>query len=430
MAGNAETRRIDCGAAVDRISNLPRNLTHLIQDGLPIDEAARTSILSKAWRDIWITYPNLVFDDHFFSQLVSKKVHVVDEQVQLSKVSTTISNILLVHSDPILTFRLTIPPNLPLHRCVDFWIKNISNKGVRTLELCNMAPFSYKIPCSVFSCSVLTHLWLTGCILNPPHNFGGFCKLIDVELVLVKITEDMSFGSQLKRLSLSNCSGVEHLRSHFKNCNNLTELIIIDSEEIDWRLFECTPKMQLNTLEIVLEREANVKKIAVDLDKLFGNMPRINTLTLDGFFLESLERDVALLKRPIATLENLTLGCVRLENLVHTHNALRLIRSFPNLQYLSIILVTDSDDMDSLDPSVLLVDMIPHHLKTVEILEMIGSVTELQFIKLLLASNPSLKWIKLQMDSFEIDDPIKELEIVRELLLFPRASTDAQIIWG
>lgn len=86
--------------------------------------------------------------------------------------------------------------------------------------------------------------------------------------------------------------------------------------------------------------------------------------------------------------------------------------------------------MDSLDPSVLLVDMIPHHLKTVEILEMIGSVTELQFIKLLLASNPSLKWIKLQMDSFEIDDPIKELEIVRELLLFPRASTDAQIIWG
>lgn len=82
--------------------------------------------------------------------------------------------------------------------------------------------------------------------------------------------------------------------------------------------------------------------------------------------------------------------------------------------------------MDSLDPSVLTVDMIPHQLETVEILEMFGSVTELQFVKLLLASSPSLKWIKLQ---FALYDPRKELAILRELLQFPRASTAAQIIW-
>ncbi|KAK1370312.1 hypothetical protein POM88_036404 [Heracleum sosnowskyi] len=437
MASNVKTRRLDCGVAVDRISNLPVHLKHLIQDRLPFDDITRTSILSKVWRDIWIMYPNLVFDDQFFTQLVSRKAPMEDEQVQLSEVSKTISNILLLHSGPILTFHLTVPSYLPFLQCMDVWIKYISNNGVRKLELDNRTPVAYKIPSSVFSCSELTHMWLSMCILNPPLKFEGFCNLITVKLVLVRITGDMSFGSQLKHLSLTNCSGVEYLGSHFTNCNNLTELVIIDSEEIDWRMFECTPKMQLNTLSLLLGRVTlalgrvrNVFKKVIDLEKLFSNMPTIKTLSLDGFFLESLERDAAQLKRPITTLEKLTLECVGFENLVHIRNALFLIRSFPNLRYLRLILATDeysSNDMDSLDPS--LFDMIPPQLKTVEILEMCCSATELQFVKLLLASTPSLKWMKLQMDSFAIFDPAEQLPILQELLQFPRASTAAQIIW-
>lgn len=289
MAGNAKTRRLDCGAPVDRISNLPRDLKHHILDRLPVDDVARTSILSKAWRGIWYMHPHLVFDDLFFSQLVSRKVPTEDQQVQLFEVSRTISNILLVHSGPILTFHLTIPPNLPLHQFMNLWIKNISNNGVRTLELYNRAPVAYKIPSYFFSCSKLTHLWLTKCVLNPPSKFGGFCNLIDVKLVMVVITGDMSFGTQLKQLTLTACSGVEHLGSHFKNCNNLNELMIIDSEEIDWRLFECictTPRMELNTLGLALGKAIDVMKKVINLDQLFGNMPRINTLYLDGFSLE------------------------------------------------------------------------------------------------------------------------------------------------
>ncbi|KAK1370313.1 F-box domain-containing protein [Heracleum sosnowskyi] len=434
MASNAKTRRLDCGAAVDRIINLPRNLKHLILDRLPIDDVVSTSFLFKAWRDIWIMHPNLVFDNQFFSQLVSKKFPMEDKHVQLSEVSKTISNILLLHSGPILIFDLTVPPYLPLHQCMDIWIRNISNNGVRILKLFNRAPIAYKIPSYLFSCSELTHLWLAKCILNPPLKFGGFCNLINVKLVMVRITDDMSFGTQLKHLSLTNCSGVEHLGSHFKNCNNMTELIIIQSEEIDWRLLECTPKMQLNTLGLVLGRVTNVTKRVINLDMLFSNMPRIKTLYLDGFFLESFKRDAARVKRPITTLEKLNLECVQLENLVCIHNALCLIRSFPNLRHLrlrlllfvltdsesseefgflmmSIIRATEvnsSDDMDSLDPSVL--SMTPRQVKTVEILETIGSVTELQFVKLLLASLPSLKWIKLKM---AIHDPGKELAILR-----------------
>ncbi|XP_074335115.1 F-box/FBD/LRR-repeat protein At1g13570-like isoform X2 [Apium graveolens] len=399
MASNAKTRRLDCGATVDRISNLPIHLKHLILDRLPVDDVARTSVLSKAWSDIWIMYPNLVFDDEFFSRLVSKKFPTEDKQVQLSEVSKTISNILLLHSGPILTFILNVPLHLPLHQSMNVWIKKISINGVRTLELFNREPVDYKMPSSFFSCSNLTRLWLVKCILNPPSKFGGFCNLIDVTLVVVRITGDMSFGTRLKQLALLHCSGVEHLGSHFKNCNNLTGLIIVDSEEIDWHLFQCTPKMQLKTLELEFGRETDVMKKVINLDKLFGNMPRINNLYLDGFFLESLERNASVLKRPITTLEKLNLEGVRLQNLVHIHNALCLIRSSPNLRYLRLVLapeVYSSNNMDSLDASMLSVDMIPHQLKTVEIQEMIGSVTELQLVKLLLASTPSLKCIKIQ----------------------------------
>lgn len=159
MATNAKTRRLDCGAAVDRISNMLVHLRHLILDRLPVDDVARTSVLSKVWTDIWIMYPNLVFDDQFFSQLISRKVQLEAEQVQLSEVSKTISNILLLHSGPVLTFHLTVPPYLPLLH-LDVWIKNISNNGVRTLDLDNRAPVAYKIPSYVFSCQELTHLWL------------------------------------------------------------------------------------------------------------------------------------------------------------------------------------------------------------------------------------------------------------------------------
>ncbi|WMV53802.1 hypothetical protein MTR67_047187 [Solanum verrucosum] len=46
----------------DRISYLPRNIIDHIFELLPVEDAARTSILSTKWRYIWATVPNLVLD--------------------------------------------------------------------------------------------------------------------------------------------------------------------------------------------------------------------------------------------------------------------------------------------------------------------------------------------------------------------------------
>ncbi|KAK1374526.1 hypothetical protein POM88_030719 [Heracleum sosnowskyi] len=285
MSSDAKTRRLDCGtAAVDRISNLPRNIIVLIFDCLPIHDAARTSVLSKTWRALWGLYPNLVFDEFFFDQLLYDK----DEQDPnvLLEVTGTISDILLVNRGPILKFHLFVPDDLPLHqyRHMDLWIRNISNHGVRQLELFYDPPTAYKMPSYLFSCSELTHLCLTNCILNPPLRFGGFSNLIEVKLEEVIITGNVLFGSHLKVLKLRFCDGIENLESQFKQNHSIINLVIQNSGEIDFTWFECTRKVQKFCL--TLEREADSKKNYINLDKLVGNMTEIRILRFDGFLLK------------------------------------------------------------------------------------------------------------------------------------------------
>lgn len=380
----------------------------------------------------------LEFDDDFFYKLQSKRIGMKYIEILLSELSRTISGILLTHSGPILKFHISIPLGLPLHRQADmnFWIKNISRNGVRKLKIYNKAISACKIPSYLFSCLELTHLRLRNCILNPPLRFGGFCNLISVRLVNVIITTAMSFGTQLDELDLEHCTGIEHLGCQFKYNNNLTVLSILKCGEIEWKWFEFTQKVE--NLCLVLNGEA--KKI-MDLDKLVDEMPNLHTLHFNGLLLKSLEPGAAVVNRPttMKKLKNLYLYDLALCDLPQIQYVLCLIRISPNLQYLYVELNSKEESENginlaaSMELKVLqylqspnLIDMMFNQLETVEIRGMVGSA-ELEFIKLLLASSPSLKWMKLLNPN--IDDLEEAFRISRELMRFPRASTAAQIIW-
>lgn len=275
MARDAESS----GTEVDRISNMPRNIIDLILERLSIHEAAQMGVLSKTWWDIWETNPHLVFDKLFFMMRSTRNSHP-------SENSRIISNILFAHNGPILNFNLHIPPRSLFLRCLDkdLWIKNLSKNRVRNLELINSEPFPYQIPSSLFSCSDLTRLKLVHCILNPPRTFEGFSNLVNVQLHRVKITADMSFGTQLEELALYNCIGIEHLGCQFKHGNNLTLLKIFYTGHFDLGRFECMQKV--TNLSLVINGVANSRTEIINLDKLFSKMPRIDTLLLGGFSLE------------------------------------------------------------------------------------------------------------------------------------------------
>ncbi|KAI7742921.1 hypothetical protein M8C21_008726 [Ambrosia artemisiifolia] len=97
---------------MDRISKLPIGVIETILCLLPIQEAARTSILSKEWRYHWLKIPKLAFDEDAF------ELSVLDQAVdRLSgwKVMTkrcrlfyAIFQVLLVHEGPIHEFILSM----------------------------------------------------------------------------------------------------------------------------------------------------------------------------------------------------------------------------------------------------------------------------------------------------------------------------------
>ncbi|XP_074360949.1 F-box/FBD/LRR-repeat protein At1g13570-like [Apium graveolens] len=434
MASDAKkTRQFENGsAAFDRISSLPTSLMELILERLPTHDTARTSVFSKTWRNVWGMHPRLHLDEHFISQLVSQKFSELDEQSKILEVSRIITDIFSAHRGPVLDFLLCIPRDLPIHQSQDMvtWIKNIANSGVRKVELLNESQDACIVPSHFFSCSQLTHLTLMNCILNPPLGFEGFRNLISVELVYVTINADMSFGTQLKELEMEICTGIEHLGRQFKRENNLTFLSIIDSEDIDWQWFECTQKMEV--LRLGMDEVPSSGTEMITLDKLLCNMPRLSSLFLDGFFLKILESGAAILKKFPRAMENLKylyLHRIELYDLIQIQHVLCLVRSSPYLHTLDIDLdhgVQSSDGMDLLDLATLSDHMI--RLETLKIYDLIGSRAEFQFLKLLLASSPSLKRIELKMKDI-VDDPTEELRISQELLQIPRASNSAQIQW-
>ncbi|KAK1374508.1 hypothetical protein POM88_030701 [Heracleum sosnowskyi] len=387
--------------AVDRLNNLLNNFIDRILVYLPIHDIARTSVLSKTWRDIWRTHPVVVFNDDFFAKFVSCKVSRKDKLAQLSKALGTISDILLLHRGPILKFHLSIPPDSPSRQCLrtDFWIQYLSNNGIRDLEIFNKSLIPYRMPLYLFSCSGLSYLTLTNCILNPPSRFGGFYNLISVKLTNVLITAETSFGTKLEQLILERCTGIEHLGSLFIRDNNLGVLMITDSRELDWELFECSEKLKLTSL--MLTGVANSKKKGINLEKLVSNMPRINSVLFDGHFCKFLEPGEAISERPITKMENLnslSFEGVEFHDLVQIQYVLCLIGSSPNLQYLLIEQgpkVKSLDGMEeflSIEPvlqSPNSIDMILYHLRTLEIRCIVGSRAELQFIQFLLASPSS-----------------------------------------
>ena len=129
------------------------------------------SILSKTWRGKWEMHTHLVFDNLFFNRL-SQKFPFRSRETKLYEFSRTVSSILLSRNGLILEFILCIPNDLPfyLYSDIDIWVENISNTGVRELDLHNRTSCAYKIQSYLFSCSELTHLSLVTVCLHHPRN--------------------------------------------------------------------------------------------------------------------------------------------------------------------------------------------------------------------------------------------------------------------
>ncbi|KAL7149582.1 hypothetical protein ABFS83_05G050900 [Erythranthe nasuta] len=203
---------------MDRISELPEDILHRILYFLSQEDAVRTSVLSKSWRYIWRTRPNLDFSDNTKYYKGGKK-----KQEFLSVVNTTLQG----YCDQRLCvdeFRLRISSgDYSDHEFVsllDKWIPLLTatTMGVKEFQLSILSKNSVRgivhLPV-VLKAEPLKLLWLYDCSLgqNIPENIP-FVRLQVLRLQSVSIEQQIfdkiiSSCPLLTDMWLQKCGGLK-----------------------------------------------------------------------------------------------------------------------------------------------------------------------------------------------------------------------------
>ncbi|XVF25091.1 hypothetical protein REPUB_Repub13aG0184000 [Reevesia pubescens] len=263
--GSAKTRRkgirIDTKSmeqrvdSTDYISQLPEHIIHQIIGLMRCKkDAARTSVLSKGWRDIWASYSNLVFDQRKFHAQPQglKKL----SEVQICKIKNVdmfgnyVDNTLQRHIEQkdrsIQKFVLHMTHyNSELTTRMDQWIDLGVKNNIKELELHvpgNLRRF-YSLPKCVFAANTMTALRVYGCKLGPCNdlnlsnlqklclgklyvneqmieNLIHSCPLLEDFRLIYSIrlkTFQVSNLPKLKRVDLHTCSGLQEVKLQAPN---------------------------------------------------------------------------------------------------------------------------------------------------------------------------------------------------------------------
>lgn len=370
------------GSSLDMINNLPPNIIQTMLTFMPMRDAFKTSILSHSWRYHCVNMPKLKFDDELFQE--SPYNHLSNK----CKLLHIVYPILLLHHRPILEFSLSISQ---LSSCceIDQIILHLSgNPTMKSFTLCIGSGDDHKLLSSFFMLQQLTHLTLQNCAFQPPSKFYGFGMLTSLCFHNVSIT-------------------VKVLLRFIFNCPLLKSFTLIEDEQHaigSWNsdfveLFECLP-----LIEHLHMSSHPVKCFATGVmpQKLPSALVHLRVLVLSGL-------------------------CFAKE--VELRSALLLITSSPNIEKIEMEMCysTEVSSMNLLeveDYCYISLD----NLRELEIKNMSNIRPGMDFVKLILGKSPTLRNVGIVIDNrVTINDEVKML---RELLQYQRASTNAKIVFG
>ncbi|XP_076935279.1 F-box/FBD/LRR-repeat protein At1g13570-like [Bidens hawaiensis] len=352
---------------MDMINKLPPIIIESILCLLPIQEAARTSILSKEWRYHWTKIPKLAFhEDAFQVSSYGDELSTLEEtfdgiesqrkgMTKRCKFFYAIYQVLLKHEGPIDEFTLSM---LPDKTCVeiDHIISYLSrNKDVKKLKL-DVA--GYRLPSSFFMFGHLTDLYLGCCELDHRPTFKGSYYITSLFL------EDATTTTSTLVHFLSNCSLLKSLTLYTDDIQDIGNSTITN-------LFECLPV---------------VENLCVWLTAMKccaqNGVPRV-------------------LPSALVHLKYLYINGTDLQ--YGLSFILLLIRSSPNLEKLKLKV---SDQVDCEKHSLTREDhsdiWLPR-LNKFEIFNLNSEKLELDFVKFILATSPVLKKAKISLWK-DIDD--------------------------
>lgn len=412
-----------CGP-LDIISDLPNNIIENILMRLPICDAVGTSILSKKWRYKWLTLPHLVIDNALGKKLLGRQQSAKNELV------SAVYQVLLLHKGPIVKFVLEVDE---LESCsdIDHWINFLSNHDIQEFTLSRAKTEHYKLPSYFFTFLHLRHLKLRGCAFRPPPRFKGFSKLISLQL------EDILMDAETFGSLISSCPLLEQL--------TVSGYIPYDSLEIsapNLKSFSFTGDfgsicfkntLLLAEVTVALCRvNKNVKHQSSNLIKIGRSLPAVEKLYLEGYFLEFLALGNVPKRLPILfnNLKVLHLDEMDFSNLDEILCSLCLITSSPNLEELRVVAYAGDIARDAVVEYFGTQNLSHYSLKRlqkVKMEEISNFEPELEFIKFILASSPSLEQMEVLRSEDTVDE--EERKMWKELMRFRRASPKAEVIY-
>ncbi|KAK9078995.1 hypothetical protein SSX86_000664 [Deinandra increscens subsp. villosa] len=385
---------------MDRISNLPSCIIETVLCLLPIQEAARTSILSTGWRYRWIKIPKLVFDENKFKvSSVGAEPSVLDqtfdepsqrkEMTNRCKLFYAIYQVLLMHEGPLHEFTLRMEVD---DSCVevDHIILHLLKKNtVKKLKLDFLAgDMGFRSPISLFSLHKLTDLYLCDCALFHERSpFKEFRCLTTLYLERINTYEHtllrfLSSCPLLKRLTLNTGSST-----------------IIETQDIP-------------------------------IPELFKCLPLIEYLLVSFFIVECFgpKRLPKVLPTLLVHLKHLCMKHLCFRHIYGLPFLVLLLRSSPNLEKLKLVMhpesSLDEEDLGSFkleDYS----DFMLEHLNELEIVDYSDAENELDFLKLILANSPALKRVNIFPCCVFDEDDVSETS--EALLDYPSASPMVKI---
>ncbi|XP_039683699.1 F-box/FBD/LRR-repeat protein At5g53840 isoform X2 [Medicago truncatula] len=214
----------------DRLSILPKIILHHILSRLPEKDAARTSVLSKAWADTWFTFPILSISDNKFTGWFPLSIDDVKRKRKkfIDYVTRTLSRFcdqgLAIKECKIILNRFELHY---MSKHVDLWLKSASGSGVEVVELCLPCGPNYieeghgkcyVLPTGVIEAKSLTKVVLKGGIRVDQAFMNQSIKFFSLRVLSLWIVllEDEHAIEHL----ISCCPFIEHIT--LKHCSVLS----------------------------------------------------------------------------------------------------------------------------------------------------------------------------------------------------------------
>ncbi|KAF7848178.1 hypothetical protein BT93_L2221 [Corymbia citriodora subsp. variegata] len=189
---------LDIDAVANSINDLPEAILEHILSFVPIEDAVRTCVLSKNWRYLWTSYPNLELVEWAFSGR-EQFTNFVDRVLVLQS-SSRIKRLVLSCRD------------LGDASRVNLWVSTAVKRNVEdfTVHL-SIIPGNFILPHCLFSSATLTrlNLCILGALKLPCRIWFPNLKVLHLEYITFvdkRSTEQLLSSPVLEELTLRYCT--------------------------------------------------------------------------------------------------------------------------------------------------------------------------------------------------------------------------------